>query len=65
MSKKKIKVKYETFYTLTPDASEALGVETDADRPTTMAEIVQAGERLREKGNTEQCKTNKPGPPKK
>jgi hypothetical protein len=48
MSRKKIKVPVETFYTLTPDACEALGVEYDEERPTTMAEIVAAQQQMKE-----------------
>jgi hypothetical protein len=67
MSRKKIKVPVETFYTLTPDACKALGVEYDEERPTTMAEIVAAQEQLKE-GNpqctqsTETDKKENPNP---
>jgi len=55
MSRKKIKVRYETYYSLTPDACEALGLNHDENRPATMADILAAKQGMEER---QQCKSN-------
>lgn len=46
MSKKKIKARYETYYTLTPAACDALGIQYDEQRPVSLKELMQANQQM-------------------
>jgi hypothetical protein len=57
MSRKKIKVKYETFYRLSPAACEALGIDYNETRAASMRDLLQANKIMNERATTCNPKT--------